>query len=78
MLVAGYYGSLGPALPVLAASPVEAVGVDLVAGVEDLRAAVSLPALRDKDVQELSNFFERRVSAYQIAISGTVNFNADF
>ncbi|MGH3882859.1 MAG: hypothetical protein ACRDRY_12125 [Pseudonocardiaceae bacterium] len=62
----------------LAASPVEAVGLDLVAGVEDLRAAVPLPALRDKDVQELSNFFERRVSAYQIAISGTVNFNADF
>ncbi|MGH3934586.1 MAG: ribonucleotide-diphosphate reductase subunit beta [Pseudonocardiaceae bacterium] len=31
-----------------------------------------------QDVQELSNFFERRVSAYQIAISGTVNFDADF
>ncbi|HKR48164.1 MAG TPA: 5-methyltetrahydropteroyltriglutamate--homocysteine S-methyltransferase, partial [Pseudonocardiaceae bacterium] len=50
VLVASYYGSLGPALPVLAASPVEAIGLDLVAGIEDLRAAVSLPALRDKTV----------------------------
>ena len=50
MLVAGYYGNLGPALPVLAASPVEAIGLDLVAGIEDLRAAASLPALQDKTV----------------------------
>ena len=50
LLVAGYYGSLGPALPVLADSPVEAIGLDLVAGVEDLGAAASLPALRDKTV----------------------------
>jgi 5-methyltetrahydropteroyltriglutamate--homocysteine methyltransferase len=50
LLVAGYYGSLGPALPVLATSPVEAIGLDLVAGIEDLRVAASLPALRDKTV----------------------------
>ncbi len=50
LLVAGYYGDLGPALPVLADSPVEAIGVDLVAGVADLRAAASLPSLRDKTV----------------------------
>ncbi len=50
VLVAGYYGNLGPALPVLAGSPVEAIGLDLVAGIEDLRAAASLPALRDKTV----------------------------
>ncbi len=31
-----------------------------------------------QDVQELSNFFERRVSAYQVAVSGTVNFDEDF
>src|ERR1700741_2629709 len=31
-----------------------------------------------QDVQELSNFFERRVSAYQVAVSGTVNFEEDF
>jgi len=31
-----------------------------------------------QDVQELSNFFERRVSAYQVAVSGTVSFDDDF
>ena len=31
-----------------------------------------------QDVQELSNFFERRVSAYQVAVSGTVGFDEEF
>jgi ribonucleoside-diphosphate reductase beta chain len=31
-----------------------------------------------QDVQELTNFFERRVSAYQIGIEGEVSFNEDF
>jgi ribonucleoside-diphosphate reductase beta chain len=31
-----------------------------------------------QDVQELSNFFERRVSAYQVAVSGAVAFDEDF
>lgn len=31
-----------------------------------------------QDVQELANFFERTVSAYQIGISGDVSFNEDF
>jgi ribonucleoside-diphosphate reductase beta chain len=31
-----------------------------------------------QDVQELSNFFERRVSAYQVGITGTVAFDHDF
>jgi ribonucleoside-diphosphate reductase beta chain len=31
-----------------------------------------------QDVQELSNFFERRVSAYQVTVLGTVNFDEDF
>jgi ribonucleoside-diphosphate reductase beta chain len=31
-----------------------------------------------QDVQELSNFFERRVSAYQIGVTGTVAFDHDF
>jgi ribonucleoside-diphosphate reductase beta chain len=31
-----------------------------------------------QDVQELSNFFERRVSAYQVAVSGSVSFDSDF
>jgi ribonucleoside-diphosphate reductase beta chain len=31
-----------------------------------------------QDVQELSNFFERRVSAYQVGVTGTVEFDQDF
>ena len=31
-----------------------------------------------QDVQELSNFFERKVSAYQVGVSGTVGFDEDF
>ncbi len=31
-----------------------------------------------QDVQELTNFFERRVSAYQVGIEGDVSFNEDF
>jgi ribonucleoside-diphosphate reductase beta chain len=31
-----------------------------------------------QDVQELANFFERKVSAYQVAVSGTVDLDADF
>jgi ribonucleoside-diphosphate reductase beta chain len=31
-----------------------------------------------QDVQELSNFFERRVSAYQVGVSGGVGFDEAF
>lgn len=31
-----------------------------------------------QDVQELTNFFERRVAAYQMGIEGTVSFTEDF
>ncbi|WP_308279853.1 ribonucleotide-diphosphate reductase subunit beta [Phycicoccus mangrovi] len=31
-----------------------------------------------QDVQELSNFFERRVSAYQVGVGGSVTFDDDF
>jgi ribonucleoside-diphosphate reductase beta chain len=31
-----------------------------------------------QDVQELTNFFERRVSAYQVAVTGDVSFSDDF
>ena len=31
-----------------------------------------------QDVQELSNFFERRVSAYQVAVTGSVSFDGTF
>ena len=29
-------------------------------------------------MQELSNFFERRVSAYQVGVTGQVAFDEDF
>ncbi len=31
-----------------------------------------------QDVQELANFFERRVSAYQVGVTGTVSFDESF
>jgi ribonucleoside-diphosphate reductase beta chain len=31
-----------------------------------------------QDVQELSNFFERRVSAYQVGVTGTVSFDDEY
>ncbi|GAA5185830.1 ribonucleotide-diphosphate reductase subunit beta [Rugosimonospora acidiphila] len=31
-----------------------------------------------QDVQELSNFFERRVSSYQVGVTGSVSFDDDF
>lgn len=31
-----------------------------------------------QDVQEVTNFFERRVSAYQVGVSGSVSFDEDF
>jgi ribonucleoside-diphosphate reductase beta chain len=36
------------------------------------------PFLDLQDVQELTNFFERRVSAYQVGISGAVAFEEAF
>ena len=36
------------------------------------------PFMDLQDVQELSNFFERRVSAYQVAVSGDVGFDEEF
>lgn len=36
------------------------------------------PFMELQDVQELTNFFERRVSAYQIGIEGSIDFNEDF
>jgi ribonucleoside-diphosphate reductase beta chain len=31
-----------------------------------------------QDLQELTNFFERRVSAYQVAVGGAVVLHQDF
>ena len=48
LLVASYFGHLGPALPVLADSPVDAIALDLVTDQHDLDAAAALPKLRAK------------------------------
>ncbi|WP_235504467.1 ribonucleotide-diphosphate reductase subunit beta [Nostocoides sp. Soil756] len=41
-------------------------------------AANPLAFMELQDVQELSNFFERRVSAYQVGVGGSVSFDDDF
>ncbi|MCB9763453.1 MAG: ribonucleotide-diphosphate reductase subunit beta [Alphaproteobacteria bacterium] len=41
-------------------------------------ASNPFPFMDLQDVQELSNFFERRVSAYQIGVTGEVAFDEDF
>ncbi|GAB2686805.1 5-methyltetrahydropteroyltriglutamate--homocysteine S-methyltransferase [Saccharopolyspora gloriosae] len=48
ILVASYFGDLGDALGVLASSPVEALGVDLVAGQRTVDELPSVSGLRDK------------------------------
>jgi 5-methyltetrahydropteroyltriglutamate--homocysteine methyltransferase len=48
LLVAGYFGGLGEALDVLASGPVEALGVDLVAGSAAVEALPVVHGLRDK------------------------------
>jgi ribonucleoside-diphosphate reductase beta chain len=48
-------------------------------GLEPLYGAANPLAFMElQDVQELSNFFERRVSAYQVAVGGSVSFDDDF
>jgi ribonucleoside-diphosphate reductase beta chain len=48
-------------------------------GLEPLYGAANpLGFMELQDVQELSNFFERRVSAYQVAVGGSVSFDDDF
>jgi len=36
------------------------------------------PFMDLQDVQELTNFFERRVSAYQVGVQGEVSFDHAF
>jgi ribonucleoside-diphosphate reductase beta chain len=50
-----------------------ALGIEPVYGSKNPFAFMEL-----QDVQELSNFFERRVSAYQVGVSGSVSFDDDF
>jgi ribonucleoside-diphosphate reductase beta chain len=49
------------------------LGIDPVYGSKNPFAFMEL-----QDVQELSNFFERKVSAYQVGITGSVSFDDDF
>jgi ribonucleoside-diphosphate reductase beta chain len=51
----------------------EALGIEPVYGSKNPFAFMEL-----QDVQELSNFFERRVSAYQVGVTGSVSFDDDF
>jgi len=50
LLVAGYFGDLGPALPVLAETGIDAIAVDLVAGPAAADRIPTIAALRDKTV----------------------------
>jgi ribonucleoside-diphosphate reductase beta chain len=48
-------------------------------GIEPIYGSANpLQFMELQDVQELSNFFERRVSAYQVGVTGTVAFDHDF
>ncbi len=48
-------------------------------GMEPLYGSANpLQFMELQDVQELSNFFERRVSAYQVGVTGTVAFDEEF
>jgi ribonucleotide reductase beta subunit family protein with ferritin-like domain len=48
-------------------------------GLDPLYGSANPLAFMDlQDVQELSNFFERRVSAYQVGVTGEVSFEDDF
>ena len=44
----------------------------------DVRPKNPFAFMELQDVQELSNFFERRVSAYQVGVTGRVAFDDDF
>jgi 5-methyltetrahydropteroyltriglutamate--homocysteine methyltransferase len=50
LLVAGYFGRLGEALPILARSPVDALAVDLVTDPSVVDAVAAEGSLRDKEV----------------------------
>lgn len=49
------------------------LGLDPIFGTKNPFAFMEL-----QDVQELSNFFERRVSAYQVGVTGSISFDESF
>jgi ribonucleoside-diphosphate reductase beta chain len=60
-------------LEYVADSRVVRLGMEPIFGAKNPFAFMEL-----QDVQELTNFFERRVSAYQVAVAGEVAFHEDF
>jgi ribonucleoside-diphosphate reductase beta chain len=60
-------------LEYLADRRLESLGITPVFGSRNPFAFMEL-----QDVQELANFFERRVSAYQVGVSGDVVFEEEF
>jgi ribonucleoside-diphosphate reductase beta chain len=60
-------------LEYVADSRVVRLGMDPIFGAKNPFAFMEL-----QDVQELTNFFERRVSAYQVAVAGEVAFHEEF
>jgi len=60
-------------LEYVADSRVSRLGMEPIFGSKNPFAFMEL-----QDVQELTNFFERRVSAYQVAVAGEVAFHEDF
>ena len=64
---------MGQYLEYVADRRLEALGIARVFGSGNPFAFMEL-----QDVQELTNFFERRVSAYQVAVSGQVEFHSYF
>lgn len=60
-------------LEYLADRRMERLGLEQIYGSQNPLAFMEL-----QDVQELSNFFERKVSAYQVGVSGSVSFDDDF
>ena len=60
-------------LEYVADSRLARLGINAVYGVKNPFSFMEL-----QDVQELTNFFERRVSAYQVAVPGEVAFHNDF
>ena len=51
----------------------ERLGLELTYGSRNPLAFMEL-----RDVRELSNLFERKVSAYHVGVSGSVSFEDDF
>jgi len=49
------------------------LGMPIIYGTKNPLAFMDL-----QDVQELTNFFERRASAYQVGVSGSLSFDSDF